>query len=599
MKVKVNNISSGEKLVYSLPLLIGEVEASATQDDQIQVWNETDHTTRKLSWPICSSKFKVLVELTPGKNVIKFLYQDTEIDFILYYAKPVRKCFVRPVYIKCKDDTGRFQAPEGVDNSPTAAKKRIILGAQLIQTFTAEKMHEHGLGRTTFQLETDKNNQPVCHVFTTSLTLAEAHSMSGGDLWTHFAREFMTSDMPQRDFCKWYAFMSFTRYTVPLGFIPKTHGEILHHTKGHTALGGGGLALFGTGNLHTWAESLADVVPAFTDCRKMDKSKFMDDSAYRQYYWANYATGLGASLHELGHTFDLGHTTTGIMARGFDDLHRVFTVQPATQGKPINGQTIHKGPYSPQHIPAHRRVQNRIRHHSAPNNVDIIHVECAFHRLLPETKQTVIINNYDGTKTKKTFITYPDGSEDVIVEDLGPSELLKKLKIRPPPLKKIMQPVEPRSEPASAHSSPIRVRPAHLPSSSSSTPPRSPIVKFADGGAHWHRASALLLRWHRWFNEFENIPKGDPPIVSKGQVTSPNGLRQIEVRNLPDGIVFHHWEFLDEAPKLFRLPAAQIKDLSGDALMITIQMEDNLGLVVKKKLAMSDIVDNEASEGEK
>lgn len=47
----------------------------------------------------------------------------------------------------------------------------------------------------------------------------------------------------------------------------------------------------------------------------------------REYHWANYATGLGASLHELGHTFDLAHTPTGIMARGFDDLHKVFTVQ--------------------------------------------------------------------------------------------------------------------------------------------------------------------------------------------------------------------------------------------------------------------------------
>ena len=52
----------------------------------------------------------------------------------------------------------------------------------------------------------------------------------------------------------------------------------------------------------------------------------------REYYWANYVTGLGASLHELGHTFDLAHTATGVMARGFDDLHKVFTVQRARGG---------------------------------------------------------------------------------------------------------------------------------------------------------------------------------------------------------------------------------------------------------------------------
>ena len=47
---------------------------------------------------------------------------------------------------------------------------------------------------------------------------------------------------------------------------------------------------------------------------------------YRGTYWANYATGLGASIHELGHCFDLAHTPKGIMGRGFDDMHSVFTM---------------------------------------------------------------------------------------------------------------------------------------------------------------------------------------------------------------------------------------------------------------------------------
>lgn len=45
--------------------------------------------------------------------------------------------------------------------------------------------------------------------------------------------------------------------------------------------GGGGLALFGTGNLHTWASTVNDIHRCFTDNRKINRAKLMDDSAYR------------------------------------------------------------------------------------------------------------------------------------------------------------------------------------------------------------------------------------------------------------------------------------------------------------------------------
>jgi len=51
----------------------------------------------------------------------------------------------------------------------------------------------------------------------------------------------------------------------------------------------------------------------------------MNDSAYRNVYWACYSTTLGSLLHEFSHILDIGHNLTGIMARGFDDLYRLIT----------------------------------------------------------------------------------------------------------------------------------------------------------------------------------------------------------------------------------------------------------------------------------
>ena len=47
------------------------------------------------------------------------------------------------------------------------------------------------------------------------------------------------------------------------------------------ALGGGGLALFGSGCLYTWAEKLENAREAFEDDTEVDWRNFMDDSAYR------------------------------------------------------------------------------------------------------------------------------------------------------------------------------------------------------------------------------------------------------------------------------------------------------------------------------
>jgi len=111
----------------------------------------------------------------------------------------------------------------------------------MLQTFTAEKLNDHGFGRQTFTLETDLYpKRASCHIFECHLSVNEVHNMSGTELWTYFARELMSSEIfkDDRDQCKWFAFMSFTRYDVPPSTNPpSSHSEVVSLTKGHTALG--------------------------------------------------------------------------------------------------------------------------------------------------------------------------------------------------------------------------------------------------------------------------------------------------------------------------------------------------------------------------
>lgn len=102
------------------------------------------------------------------------------------------------------------------------------------------------------------------------------------------------------------------------------------------ALGGGGLALFGTACLYTWPEDISQLVERFKNVIPVDRDNFMDDSCYRGTLGACFSTTLGSVLHELCHTFELGHTEKGIMGRGFDDIYKVFINCEAKNEKQFN-----------------------------------------------------------------------------------------------------------------------------------------------------------------------------------------------------------------------------------------------------------------------
>ena len=79
-------------------------------------------------------------------------------------------------------------------------------------------------------------------------------------------------------------------------------------------------------------------------------------------------------------------------------------------------------------------------------------------------------------------------------------------------------------------------------------------------------------------------------VCFSSQIEAKSGLRLVELRSVPEGVVFHHWEFLtDRPPTTFRIKHSEILTLSPTAQEFTVLAEDSFGNVMKKKFSMVEI----------
>ena len=80
-------------------------------------------------------------------------------------------------------------------------------------------------------------------------------------------------------------------------------------------------------------------------------------------------------------------------------------------------------------------------------------------------------------------------------------------------------------------------------------------------------------------------------LFFSSKLKSCNGLRLVELRSNPEGVVFHHWEFLSETPPTeFTLKSSRVKNFPPEAKLVIVLAEDNLGYVLKRKLNVADFV---------
>lgn len=321
-ELSVANFKDREMVRHSVVLVRGTVEPGATSLTTL-VRSPGRKIATTGTGVVRGESFKALVELDPGDNAIEFRSDRSAAPrrLVLKYVPQTNDRYVRLIWLT--DSTGQtdFAVPD--DSVPQTYEARLRTAGLLLQCFTAERMHELGYGRRTFRLETGARGQVVVHTLQAPKPAAHYQALENDlDFWGEI-NQFL--DLRHRDpMAKNLVLASFTRKDPATGKM-----------QAHTALGGGALGLFGSASVFSWPESIAQVQPAFLDERSYDTSRVHDDSVGRSVRWGLASTTLGATLHEMGHTFGLPHCQDSrcIMTRGFDHLNRFFTLHdPARRG---------------------------------------------------------------------------------------------------------------------------------------------------------------------------------------------------------------------------------------------------------------------------
>jgi len=361
--VRLTNHQDGSTVRYSVPLLCGELDRSLTSVTVVKN-TSSSRETRTMAGLAHDGRFKALAELVPGPNKLRIEAGKNSLAVTLHFKPQTNPIIARAVYFVANDGNTDFDTP--LEDDAQNWRGKLDTAMKLMQTFTAERFHDIGLPRATFHLELDDAGKVQVHLLKGPKSMAEYHKLDGGQLYGHIAG-LIRRQLPHPT-AHDLVVMGVTRFNRETG-----------KAMAHTALGGGRLALFGGGNLFTWPDSLPAAQAGFMNARPIDPKQFFSDSVGRHTFWAAASTCIGASLHELGHTYGLPHSRDAqdIMTRGHDRFNRVFTlVEPphARRGKPYLFKANEIGywaPVSAYALQAHRAFALDAREWSETNRIAI------------------------------------------------------------------------------------------------------------------------------------------------------------------------------------------------------------------------------------
>lgn len=313
------NIKPNEPFNYSIVLIKGVISNYNHRHGvtSLRITNENIRNVNENAEITNDGAFKVAVKLAPGVNRLQFHYccitKEIPLEFI--NGRNNAKYLLKIVYIVCQNHDGRFQVDaKTTDNSIEVACEKINLAIEMVQCIYAEMLSKHGFTRKSFEFV-------ECQPFQSSLTVDEARLWDQNRLWNYHATELLSQETDTQHNYKYFGILASTLCE---------NGAV----KANAALGIGDVALFGSGTLYAWPSTFDTIQRCFEDATIVDTKQLIDDSNGRNTFGGCYATALGSICHEIGHIFDLGHTSDGIMGNDIDYVNRLFVIEKCPRELP-------------------------------------------------------------------------------------------------------------------------------------------------------------------------------------------------------------------------------------------------------------------------
>jgi hypothetical protein len=230
--VRVTNFSEGETIRYSVPLIRGELSDPAALSVQLTNQTSLRTETHSIRGAAFGGKFVVLADLVPGPNRLIIRCGEAETRLNLTYRPQTNPYIVRAIYATDESGDTRYQSP--IENDPQNYREKIGSALLLLQSIWADAMQENGYGRRTFNLELDGEGRVIVHTVRGDRSRDAYHQLADLD-WYDRVYRLVERDYPM-DRARNIVVAAYTEYKPDQNRV-----------FSHTALGGGGLALFGGG----------------------------------------------------------------------------------------------------------------------------------------------------------------------------------------------------------------------------------------------------------------------------------------------------------------------------------------------------------------